>query len=103
MILQRVALVFISPNVTQNNQHKAREQSRSFLWYNYGMKKNIGTFDRIVRLIIGVILLVVAFVVVTALWLKIILIILAIFTFYEALASWCLLYQLIGKNTCPIE
>ncbi len=67
------------------------------------MKKNIGTFDRVVRLIIGVILLVIALFAVTALWLKVLVIILAIFTFYEALSSWCLFYQLIGKNTCPVE
>jgi len=67
------------------------------------MKKNIGTFDRIVRLAIGVILLAVAFAVVTALWLKIALIILALFSFYQALTSWCVLYQLMGKNTCPVE
>ena len=67
------------------------------------MKKNIGTFDRIVRLGLGIILLAVALVVVNALWLKIILIILALFSFYQALTSWCALYQLMGKNTCPIE
>jgi len=67
------------------------------------MKKNIGTPDRITRLAIGVILLVIAFVVVTVIWLKVVVIILALFTFYEALSSWCLFYQLIGKNTCPVE
>ena len=67
------------------------------------MKKNIGTFDRILRLAIGVILLAVALAVITILWLKIILIIFALFCVYEALASWCLFYQLIGRNTCPIE
>lgn len=67
------------------------------------MTKNLGTFDRVVRLVIGIIVLVLALVAVTMLWLKIILIILALFCFYEALASWCLLYQLLGRNTCPIE
>jgi hypothetical protein len=67
------------------------------------MKKNIGTFDRIIRLGLGIILLAVALVVVNALWFKIVLIILAVFSFYQALTSWCLLYQLMGKNTCPIE
>ena len=67
------------------------------------MTKNIGTFDRIVRLIIGVIFVVFAVVVTAALWVKIALGILALFCFYEVLASWCLFYQLIGKNTCPIE
>lgn len=67
------------------------------------MTKNIGTFDRIMRLIIGIILGVFAVIVAAALWVKIVLGILALFCFYEALASWCLFYQLIGKNTCPIE
>ena len=67
------------------------------------MKNNIGTFDRIIRLGLGIILLAVALVVVNALWFKIVLIILAAFSFYQALTSWCLLYQLMGKNTCPIE
>lgn len=71
--------------------------------YHISMTKNIGTFDRVLRLIIGIILGVAAFVVATVLWVKIVLGILALFCFYEALASWCLFYQLIGKNTCPIE
>lgn len=28
---------------------------------------------------------------------------LGLFALYEALASWCALYQLIGKNTCPLN
>ena len=67
------------------------------------MTKNIGTIDRIMRLVIGVVLVAVALFIVTVLWLKVVIILLALFTFYEALSSWCLFYQLIGKNTCPIE
>jgi len=67
------------------------------------MTKNIGTADRIMRLIIGAVLVAVALFIVTVLWLKVVIILLALFTFYEALSSWCLFYQLIGKNTCPIE
>jgi hypothetical protein len=65
------------------------------------MQKNIGTIDRIIRLIIGIIILGIALVVVSIVWLKIILIAIALFCFYEALASWCLWYRIIGKNTCP--
>ena len=62
------------------------------------MKKNIGTLDRIFRLTIGVFLLAFAW------WqTSFIALGLALFTFYEAFASWCILYQLIGKNTCPIN
>lgn len=66
------------------------------------MQKNIGTADRVVRFIIGIILLVIALVAPVSGVVKVILIIGAIFSFYQAMTSWCLLYQLIGKNTCPV-
>lgn len=62
------------------------------------MKQNIGTFDRLIRFAIGIILLIVAWW--QASWIALAL---ALFTFYEALAGWCLFYQLIGKNSCPID
>jgi hypothetical protein len=62
------------------------------------MKKNIGTTDRILRLMIGIVLLALAWW--QSSWL---LLAFALFTFYEALASWCILYQLLGKNSCPIS
>ena len=68
---------------------------------NY-MKKNIGTFDRVIRLIIGAILIVALFFV-DANVMKIILAFLGIFCFYEALIGWCAFYALIGKRTCPIS
>jgi hypothetical protein len=62
------------------------------------MQKNIGTLDRLIRLSIAVILFIFAF------WQKSWIAGLAgLFTLYEALASWCLLYQIIGKNTCPLS
>ena len=66
------------------------------------MKKNIGTIDRIVRLCIGLVCLVGIFFVAT-LWLKVVLVLLGIFSIYEAMAGWCAFYMLIGRNTCPIE
>lgn len=66
------------------------------------MKKNIGTFDRVVRLIIGLILIAAIFFVGNFLA-KIILGVFGIFCFYEALVSWCAFYALIGKRTCPLE
>lgn len=66
------------------------------------MKKNIGTFDRVVRLIIGLVLIIAIFFVGNT-FVKIILGILGIFSFYEALVSWCAFYALIGKRTCPLE
>ena len=62
------------------------------------MKKNIGKNDRILRFILA------CFFFGLALWSKSwILAAIGLFTLYEALASWCVLYQLIGKNTCPIH
>lgn len=62
------------------------------------MKKNIGTQDRIIRFVIGLLLLALAW------WqMSWIALALALFTFYEALASWCIFYQLIGKSSCPID
>lgn len=60
--------------------------------------KNIGTSDRILRLIFGILLLAFAWWQTT--WLAFAF---ALFTFYEALTSWCVFFHLIGKNTCPVN
>jgi hypothetical protein len=62
------------------------------------MEKNIGTVDRLMRLFIGILLL--AFAWWQSSWIALAL---ALFTFYEAFASWCLFYQILGKNTCPMN
>jgi hypothetical protein len=60
------------------------------------LKKNIGTPGRLFRLAIGVLLLGYAY------WhMSWIALILALFTFFEAFMSWCILYQILGKNSCP--
>jgi hypothetical protein len=62
------------------------------------MQKNIGPEDRIFRLVIAILLFV------YAIWQSsLIATLLGFFVLYEALASWCVLYQLLGKNTCPIK
>lgn len=61
------------------------------------MTKNIGSFDRLLRLTIGVVLIVAAI-----LYRSSTLAIFGLFTLYEAVSSWCVLYQLIGRNTCPL-
>ena len=66
------------------------------------MKKNIGTMDRVARVIIGFIAFVLIFFV-SSLVLKIVLLFLGLFSIVEALISRCALYALLGKNTCPIE
>ena len=58
--------------------------------------KNIGKKDRLIRLGIAILLLGYAY------W-KSSWIALggAVFVFLEAAMSWCIFYQLIGKNSCP--
>ena len=65
------------------------------------MKKNIGTSDRIVRLILAIALFIGIFFA-GNLVVQIILGALSLFTAYEALVGWCAFYALIGKNTCPL-
>jgi len=59
--------------------------------------RNIGTPDRILRLVIASLLFIYAYV--YGSWLSTAI---GLFVLYEALAGWCALYQLIGKNSCPI-
>ena len=62
------------------------------------MKPNIGTKDRIVRLIIGVVLISLALI-----YKSTFMALGGLFSIYEAFSSWCVFYQLLGRNTCPIE
>lgn len=62
------------------------------------LTKNIGPSGRIFRLSIGILLL--AFAIWQKSWIAFAL---AVFTFFEAYMSWCVLYQILGKNSCPIE
>jgi Protein of unknown function (DUF2892) len=62
------------------------------------MKRNMGNTDRIIRLVLAVLILIYAYI--QSSWLALGC---SLFTFYEASASWCVLYQLMGKNTCPLS
>lgn len=64
-----------------------------------GVSKNIGRTDRLIRLVIGIVLLVFS---VTTTW-SLILIFFSGFALFEAVFSWCGFYAAMGKNTCPIE
>ncbi|MBP6912677.1 MAG: DUF2892 domain-containing protein [Candidatus Pacebacteria bacterium] len=61
--------------------------------------KNIGTYDRLVRLAIGLAMLLVAM---TTTWNPILIFASGIVVF-QAVFSWCFVYQAMGKNTCPVE
>lgn len=64
-----------------------------------GVRKNIGTSDRLIRLVIGVALL---FWAIMTTW-SLILIFFSGFAVFEAIFSWCGLYAALGKNTCPVD
>jgi len=62
------------------------------------MKKNIGKRDRLIRLAIALGLLLYAY------WQwSWVALIFSLFVFFEAGMSWCIVYQLLGKNSCPID
>ncbi|MGL4539795.1 MAG: YgaP family membrane protein [Candidatus Rhabdochlamydia sp.] len=62
------------------------------------MKKNLGFKDRFIRL--GLALILIGCSIWKSSW---ILLFFGIFTLLEAFFSWCVLYQLLGKNSCPIN
>ncbi len=64
------------------------------------MKKNIGTTDRVARLILGLILIVIVFLIDNN-SIKILLSVFAAVAILQAAIGWCGLYALLGKNTCP--
>jgi len=64
------------------------------------MVKNVGTVDKIVRLIVGILALVGVFLV-SGTVLKVILGIVAILMFFTAITGYCALYQVLGISTCP--
>ncbi len=60
--------------------------------------QNIGTPGRILRLSLGIALLLYAY------WGKSwVALIFALFTLFEAWQSWCVVYQILGKSSCPIK
>ena len=62
------------------------------------LKKNIGTTDRWIRFALAVLLLFYAY------WqMSWIAFVCSLFVFFESLMSWCVLYQILGKNSCPVK
>jgi hypothetical protein len=60
-------------------------------------QKNIGLLDRTLRFSIALFLFGYAY------WKgSYIALFAAIFVLFEALKGWCILYQILGKNSCPI-
>jgi len=64
------------------------------------MDHNVGTADRIIRIVLGIALLSLVFVLETkARWLGLI----GIIPVMTALMGWCPLYTLLGVRTCPLK
>lgn len=64
------------------------------------MKCNVGTLDRVIRAILGLILLVLPFVLTLGATLKWILIVVGIVFLFTAAIGFCPLYLPFGINTC---
>jgi len=62
-----------------------------------GAGKNIGNKDRMIRVVIGVALLLIAITTTWSPWL----LFFSGLAFFEAIFSWCGFYAALGKNTCP--
>lgn len=61
------------------------------------MNRNVGNTDRIIRIVLGIVIL--ALGVAAQSWLAV----LAIIPFGTALIGWCPLYTLFGIRTCPVD
>lgn len=62
------------------------------------MKKNLDLSGRLLRLGLSLVLFILAYSSHSA-----VLLLAAMFTLYEAMASWCIVYQLLGINHCPLD
>jgi hypothetical protein len=63
------------------------------------MEKTIGNTDRIIRIIVGIILILIPFIFSAGSVLKAILVILGIIVLLTGITRMCLLYSLLGINT----
>lgn len=62
------------------------------------MIKNLGFIDRLIRISIGILLIIFGWYTGSGMA-----ILGGIFALYEGFASWCVVYQLLGINTCPVK
>jgi len=65
------------------------------------MKKNMGSADRVIRILLAVVVLVLYFTNIITGTLGIVLLVLAGIFLVTSLVSFCPLYTFIGFNTCP--
>lgn len=69
------------------------------------MKKNVGSTDKMIRLVVAAVLaiLLATGTIAIASTLGLILAIVAVIFVFTALVNWCAIYALIGASTCPVE
>ncbi|MDD3626771.1 MAG: DUF2892 domain-containing protein [bacterium] len=67
------------------------------------MNKNIGPVDRVIRAILGIVMIPSALFFVSVLWLKIVLIVVGVILIFTAITGFCGLYTLFGINTCRVD
>lgn len=69
------------------------------------MKKNVGKTDKIIRLVVAAIILILLGTQMIALAsaLGIILAVVAVIFIFTAAVNWCAIYELVGASTCPAE
>lgn len=65
---------------------------------NIKLPKNIDSTGRVIRFALAILLLGYAY------WkMSWIALVLALFVLFESLMSWCIVYQILGKNSCPTK
>ena len=67
------------------------------------MKKTVGSVDKVIRIILGLFLLIIAFALSVWQTLKVILIVVGVIALLTAITSICPLYSLLGINTCKLK
>ncbi len=67
------------------------------------MKVNVGPTDKIIRVVIGIVLLLLAFLFPMSQVLKIIFIVVGVISLLTSLTGFCLAYTLFGINTCKAK
>lgn len=78
-------------------KYREKFPAKTFLFKS--AKKNLGVWDRIIRIALGLILL---FLAISSTWSALSLFISG-FCIFEGVFSWCIFYQAIGRDTCPVE
>lgn len=67
------------------------------------MKKNMGTLDKTIRIVVALIIGILFFTKVITGTLGIVLLVLAVVFLITSLVSFCPLYTLVGCNTCKVK